>query len=294
MNVGFIGLGQMGVGMAGNLLKAGHAVAVYNRTPSKAQPLVAQGAKAASSIVDACRGDVVITMLSNDEAVNEVVFGPAGVVASLPKGAIHMSSSTISVALSERLTTAHRAAAQRFVAAPVLGRPEAAVAAKLFVVAAGERDAIEALTPVTGAIGQRTFTVGDTPSAANLVKLSANFLIASVIESLSEAMALIAKGGVDQRAFLDLLTSTVFTAPVYKTYGQLIVDQRFEPAGFSASLGIKDVRLALAAADSLNVPMPIASLVRDRFLALLAGGGADLDWTAIAQLASRDAGAIDG
>jgi 3-hydroxyisobutyrate dehydrogenase-like beta-hydroxyacid dehydrogenase len=292
MNIGFIGLGRMGAGMAASLLKAGHAVVVYNRSPGKAEPLVERGAKAAATMAEACRGDVVITMLANDEAVEDVVFGPAGVVASLSKGAIHMSSSTISVALSERLEAAHTAAGQRFVAAPVFGRPDAAAAGKLFVVVGGDRDAVDMLTPIADAIGQRTFVVGEKAPAANLVKLSGNFLIASVIESIGEAITLVAKGGVDRGQYVDFLTSTIFDAPVYHTYARPIAEKRFEPAGFAASLGHKDIRLTLAAAESLRVPMPFASLLHDRFLTLLASGGDTLDWSAIAKLSARDAGEV--
>jgi 3-hydroxyisobutyrate dehydrogenase-like beta-hydroxyacid dehydrogenase len=284
----------MGVGMAANLLKAGHAVTVYNRTPAKTKPLVEQGAHAASTIADACRGDAAITMLADDEAVEDVVFGAAGMLQSLPKNAIHMSCGTISVALSERLEAAHAKAGQRFVAAPVFGRPDAAAAGALFVVAAGARDAVEAVTPLAEAIGQRTFVVGETAPKANLVKLSGNFLIGALIESLGEAVALVAKGGVDRQQYIDFLTSTLFNAPVYKTYGRLIVERTFEPAGFAAPLGHKDVRLTLAAAESLRVPMPLASLLRDRLLALLASGGDTLDWSAISQLAARDAGEPNG
>src|SRR5258707_2902792 len=219
MKVGFIGLGHMGAGMAANLLKAGHDVTVYNRTRLKVEACVAQGAKAAASVSDACSGDAVITMLANDEAVESVVFDGGGIIDSLLAAAIHISSSTVSVALSERLAAAHAKAGQRFVAAPVFGRPDVAAAGKLFVVAGGAPDAIEAAASLFAAIGQRTFVVSDRPQAANLVKLSGNFLIASVIESLGEAMALVGKGGVDQREYLDILTSTLFTAPVYKTYG---------------------------------------------------------------------------
>jgi 3-hydroxyisobutyrate dehydrogenase-like beta-hydroxyacid dehydrogenase len=284
----------MGVGMAANLLKAGHAVTVYNRTPAKTKPLVEQGAHAASTIADACRGDAAITMLADDEAVEDVVFGAAGMLQSLPKNAIHMSCGTISLALSERLEAAHAKAGQRFVAAPVFGRPDAAAAGALFVVAAGARDAVEAVTPLAEAIGQRTFVVGETAPKANLVKLSGNFLIGALIESLGEAVALVAKGGVDRQQYIDFLTSTLFNAPVYKTYGRLIVERTFEPAGFAAPLGHKDVRLTLAAAESLRVPMPLASLLRDRLLALLASGGDTLDWSAISQLAARDAGEPNG
>jgi 3-hydroxyisobutyrate dehydrogenase-like beta-hydroxyacid dehydrogenase len=290
MEVGFIGLGHMGAGMAANLLKAGHAVTVYNRTRAKIEALVAQGAKAAASVSDACRGDAVITMLADDDAVERVVFGDTGLIGSLHAGTIHISSSTISVALSERLEAAHAKAGQRFVAAPVIGRPDVAAAGQLFVIAAGAPDAVRAAALLFDAIGQKTFVVSETPKAGNLVKLSCNFLIASVIESVGEAMALIGKAGVDRRQYLDILTSTLFDASVYKTYGGLIADGKFEPAGFAAPLGQKDIRLTLAAAEDLRVPMPLASLLRDRFLTLLAHGGDKLDWSAIGQLAAKDAG----
>jgi len=290
MKVGFIGLGHMGTGMAASLLRAGHEVTVYNRTPGKAQGLVAQGARAAAGVADACGGDAVVTMLADDGAVEGAVFGEKGVIGSLGKGAIHVSMSTISVALSERLSEAHANAGQRFVAAPVFGRPEMAAAAKLFIVAAGAPDAIDACLPLFEAMGQKTFPIGNQPKAANLVKLSGNFLSASVIEALGEALALVGKAGVDRRRYLDLLTSTLFTAPVYRTYGGLIAEGRFEPPGFAAPLGHKDIRLTLAAAETLRVPMPFAAVLHDRFLTLLAHGGETLDWSAIGQLAAKDAG----
>ena len=291
LQIGFIGLGNMGAAMAANLVKAGHDVTVYNRSRAKVDPLVAEGARPADSIADACGGDVVITMLANDDAVEAVTFGDGGILASLGRGATHVSSSTISVPLSERMTAAHAQAGQLFVAAPVFGRPEAARAAKLFVVAAGDRATLEAISGVLDAFSQRTFIVSEEPKAANLVKLSGNFLITSVIESLGEAMALIGKAGVDKHQYLDILTSTLFGAPIYKTYGELIAGERFEPAGFAARLGQKDIRLVLAAAEDLQVPMPVASLIRDRFLTLLARGGADLDWSAIGALPAWEAGA---
>ena len=293
MKVGFIGLGHMGAGMAGNLLRAGHEVTVYNRTPGKERALVEQGAHTAGLVADACQGEAVMTMLADDGAVEGVVFGDQGVIGSLGPGAIHLSMSTISVALSETLAAAHAKAGQRFVAAPVFGRPDVAAAGKLFIVAAGAPDAVTACSPLFEALGQKTFSVGDEPQAANLVKLSGNFLLASVIEALGEAMALVGKAGIDRRQYLELLTSTLFTAPVYKTYGSLIAEEKFEPAGFAAPLGYKDIRLTLAAADSLRVPMPVASLLRDRFLTLLAQGGEALDWSGIGQLAARDAGQVD-
>jgi 3-hydroxyisobutyrate dehydrogenase-like beta-hydroxyacid dehydrogenase len=290
MNIGFIGLGNMGTGMARNLLAAGHEVTVFNRTASKVQALVEHGARAAATVADACRGDAIVTMLADDGAVERVVFGQPGVIGALGRGAIHVSASTIGVALSERLAAEHATAQQRFVAAPVFGRPEAAAAAKLFIVAAGAPDAVGTCSPLFDAMGQKTFVIGNEPWTANLVKLSGNFLIASAIEALGETMALVGKAGIDGRRYLEILTSTLFTAPLYRTYGGLIAEQRFEPAGFAAPLGHKDIRLTLAAAETLRVPMPLASLLRDRFLTLLAQGGEALDWSAIAQLAARDVG----
>ncbi len=290
MKVGFIGLGNMGFGMAANLIRAGHEVTVYNRTASKMKALVEQGAHPAAQVTDACRGEAVVTMLADDNAVESIAFGDKGLTGGLGKGAIHVSMSTISVALSERLAAAHAEAGQRFVAAPVFGRPEAAAAAKLFIVAAGAPDAVDACLPLFEALGQKTFTFGNNPPAANLVKLSGNFLIASAIEALGEAMALVGKAGVNRGQFIDLLTSTIFSAPIYKIYGPLIAEQRFEPAGFAAPLGHKDIRLTLAAAETLHVPMPLASLLRDRFLTLFAHGGERLDWSAITRLAAEDAG----
>jgi 3-hydroxyisobutyrate dehydrogenase-like beta-hydroxyacid dehydrogenase len=290
MKIGFIGLGQMGAGIAATLLKAGHEVAVYNRTFSKTEALVRLGAQAQRSVAAVCAAEVVITMLADDAALEDIVFGTGGVLASLKKGAAHISSSTISVALSKRLAAAHAVAGQHYLAAPVFGRPDAAASGKLIVVVGGQPKLVETYMPLFKGMGQRTFVMSNNPEDANLVKLSGNFLIAVVIESLGEALALIGKGGVDQQQYLDLITSTLFDAPVYKTYGRLIVERRFEPAGFAAPLGQKDIRLTLAAADALNVPLPMANLLRDRFLTLLAQGGAALDWSAIGRLAARDSG----
>lgn len=284
MKIGFIGLGHMGAGMAANLIKAGHEVMVYNRTPAKGELLAAQGAKVATDVAGACGGDAVMTMLADDAAVENLALGSGGIVHSLRPGAIHISSSTISVALSAKLTERHAEVGQRFVSAPVFGRPEAAAAGELAVIAAGEASALEAVAPVFEAIGRKTFTVSDQPRLANLVKLSGNFLIAAVIEGLGEAVALVGKGGIDAHQYIQILTSTLFNAPVYKTYGGLIADRKFEPAGFSAVLGYKDIGLALAAADELRVPMVFASVLRDRFLTLLARGGDQLDWSALSTL----------
>lgn len=290
MDIGFIGLGNMGSPMAVNLVTSGHTVTAYNRSRDKGDALTAAGGTIADAVADTCRGDAVLTMLANDEAVEEVTFGAQGILATLPAGATHISSSTISVALTDLLTAAHTEAGHRFVSAPVFGRPEAAAAAKLFVIAAGAHDTLEAVTPLLDAVGQRTFVVGEEPRVASLIKLSGNFLVASVIESLGEAMALVGKAGVDKQQYLELLTSTLFDAPAYTTYGGLLAREEFEPAGFAARLGLKDARLVLEAGEDLQVPLPIANLVRDRYLTLLASGGGELDWSAIGTLAARDAG----
>jgi 3-hydroxyisobutyrate dehydrogenase-like beta-hydroxyacid dehydrogenase len=290
MKIGFIGLGRMGSEMAANLIRAGHDVTVFNRSPGRSSSLIKLGAQEAASIAAASGGEAVITMLANDDAVSDIALGKGGLTTHLPERAIHVSMSTISVALSERLAQAHAQVGQRYVAAPVFGRPDMAAAAKLFIVAAGDPATLEVCQPLFRAMGQKTFPIGTAPSAANLVKLSGNFLLASAIEALGEAVALIGKAGIDRHAYIDLLTSSIFNVPAYKTYGTLIAQRKFEPAGFAAPLGYKDIRLALAAADGLGVPMPLASLLHDRFLRLFAQGGDKLDWSALGGLAAQDAG----
>src|SRR5712664_1408879 len=287
MDVGLIGLGRMGAGIAKSLLRAGHRVTVFNRTRERAEVLRKDGAAVAGSVAEACRGDAVLTMLADDAAVEEVVFGESGVLKSLARGRVHISLSTISVALSDRLAAEHARAGQEFIAAPVFGRPEAAEVA---IVAAGPKAEIERCKPLWDAMGQKLFVVGEQQSKANVVKLTGNFLIATVLESLGEAMAFARKSGVDAAALLDFLTSTLFTAPVYKTYGGLIVEGKHDQVGFALPLGLKDVRLVLQAADARAVPMPIASVLRDRFLTALARGHEHSDWSIIGQVAAEDAG----
>jgi 3-hydroxyisobutyrate dehydrogenase-like beta-hydroxyacid dehydrogenase len=290
MDVGFIGLGNMGSAMAHRLLAAGHRVTVYNRTRAKAEALAAAGAAIADRPAEACRGEVLITMLAGDEALEALMFGEGDVLSALGRDTVHASMSTISVALSDRLAAAHGAAGQPYVAAPVFGRPDAAAAGKLFIVVGGAAALIARCQPLFEALGQKTFTIGETPSLANLVKLSGNFLIASMIESLGEAIALTRKAGIDPHRFVEIMTGSLFAAPVYKTYGALIADERYQPAGFKLALGFKDVRLVLAAAEARAVPMPAASLVHDHFLAGVAQGHADLDWSGLARIAARNAG----
>ena len=290
MDIGFIGLGRMGQPMARNLVKAGHRVIVWDRTRSRSEELRDEGAKIADSPAGACQGEIVITMLADDDAVEEVVLGSGRVISALGQNAIHLSMSTISVALSEELTGAHHAVAQDFVAAPVFGRPEAAASGKLFIVAAGEHEPVDHCRPLFDDLGQKTFIVDQFPPKANLVKLSGNFLVASVIECLGEAMALIRKSDIDPRRFLAILTGSLFSAPVYDTYGELILEEKYQPPGFTMPLGLKDIRAVLAAAEAKNVPMPVASLLRDHFITGIARGEADLDWSALARVAAQDAG----
>jgi 3-hydroxyisobutyrate dehydrogenase-like beta-hydroxyacid dehydrogenase len=291
MKVGFIGLGNMGSGMARNLIKAGHTLTVFNRTKSRAEEFRSLGATVAGTPGEAAAGaEVVITMLADDAAVEDAVLGPGRVLQSLPAGAVHVSMSTISVALSRRLTAAHREKQQYFLAAPVFGRPDAAAAAKLFIVAAGPTDQIERCRPLFEAMGQKTFVAGEDSPEANLIKLTGNFMITVAIESLGEAFALIRKSGFDPNKFLEVMTGSLFAAPVFRNYGAIIAAEKFEPPGFKLPLGLKDNRLVLAAAEEAAVPMPMASLVRDRFLAALAQEMENADWSAIATVSFRDAG----
>jgi len=289
MNVSVVGLGNMGHPIAASLVRAKFAVGVWNRTRERGDDLVAAGATRAATVAEAARADIVVTMLADDAAVEHVAFGE-GLVERMAPGAIHVSMSTISVRLSERLAQAHSRTGSLFVAAPVFGRPDAAAAAKLFVVAAGPSAALGRCAPIFSAIGQRTFVFGDRPEQANIVKLAGNFLIASAIESLGEAIALARKSGVDAHALVEMLTATLFAAPAYRTYGGLIADERYRPAGFRLPLGLKDVTLALDAARDKAVPLPIASVVRDRMLEGLANGFDDADWSALGAVAAAAAG----
>jgi 3-hydroxyisobutyrate dehydrogenase-like beta-hydroxyacid dehydrogenase len=290
MQVGLIGLGKMGAGIAKSLLRSGQRVTVYNRTQSRAEALRADGAIVAGSVAEACRGEVVFTMVADDTALESLVFGESGILTSLASGAVHVSLSTISVALSDKLATEHARAGQGYLAAPVFGRPEAAEAARLAVVVGGAEALVQKCKPLFEAMGPKLFVVGERPSMANVVKLSGNFLIATVLESLSEALAFARKSGVDAGALMEFLTATLFNAPVYKIYGELIVEGRHEPAGFALPLGLKDVRLVLQAAEAANVPMPVASVVRDRFITAMARGHQEKDWSVLGRVAAEDAG----
>ncbi|HEU5170635.1 MAG TPA: NAD(P)-dependent oxidoreductase [Gemmatimonadales bacterium] len=288
MRLAVLGLGAMGAPIARNLVHAGFDVAVWNRTAERAREV--PGARAARSPAAACEGvDVALTMLADDAAVEQVIFGRDGVLGALPRGSCHVGMSTISTALSRRLADAHAQAGQGFVAAPVFGRPEAAAARLLWIVAGGARADLDRCEPVFAAIGQGTFRFADAPRAS-LAKLLGNFLIAANVEILGEALVAAEKAGLEPARLLEVLTRTLFGSPVVERYGRLVADTAFEPAGFRLSLGLKDVELALRAADELGAPLPVAALLRERFLAALAAGREHYDWAGIASVIREDAG----
>jgi 3-hydroxyisobutyrate dehydrogenase-like beta-hydroxyacid dehydrogenase len=290
MKIGFIGLGRMGSGMARNLLRAGHEVVVYNRSRDKAKALAADGARLADTpAAVSSASEAVMTMLADDHAVEQIVFGENGIASKLPAGAIHISCSTISVALARRLAAAHTRRGQRYLSAPVFGRPEAAESKNLLVIAAGPADLVERCRPLFDGIGRQTFVAGSDPSQANAVKLCGNFMLAAALEAFGEAFATLRKAEVAPHTFLDIMTG-LFGSPVYANYGRMIADEKFEPAGFALRLGLKDVRLVLEAAEEFASPMPLASLIRDNFLSAMAHGQADQDWSSITRVPARNAG----
>lgn len=289
MKLGFIGVGQMGHAIAGNLLAAGHDLAVWNRSTAKADDLVAKGARLAATPAEAADADVVFTMLADDAAVEAVIFGADGIL-SASTAPLHVSLSTISPDLAKRLSAAHADQGAGFVSAPVFGRPNAAAAAKLNIVAAGAAADLAMCQPLFDAIGQRTFPIGDQPERANVVKLCGNFMIMAAIESLGEAMTLAAKNGIERAAFLEVMTETLFGAPVYRNYGQIMVDESYREVGFPAPLGLKDMRLVAEVADASRVPMPVLGIVRDHLLSTIAREGEDIDWSGIGKIIAADAG----
>jgi 3-hydroxyisobutyrate dehydrogenase-like beta-hydroxyacid dehydrogenase len=292
MKIGFVGLGSMGSAIARNLIASGQEVCVYNRNPERAEPLRKAGAMvAATPALAAQSAEVVFTMVADDGALAAVTHGETGIAAGMRRGAVHVSMSTISMAAAAELAEFHRQAGLGFVSAPVFGRPDAAAARKLFIMAAGADEHLKIAMPLLEQLGQSVGIVGTDPSHASLVKLIGNFMLSGIIEMLGEACAVAGKAGIDPVRLVELLTNASFNAPVFKIYGALIATQRFQPAGFSLPLGQKDNRLVLAAAEALGVPMPLANLVHDRFLTLRAQGfGAEHDWSAVGLGALADAG----
>ncbi|MBO9713715.1 NAD(P)-dependent oxidoreductase [Sphingomonas sp.] len=285
MKLAFLGLGKMGVGIAANLLRAGHQLGVWNRSPGKADPLVAAGAAEAATPREACEGaDAVFTMVADDAALMSVLEGPDGLLAGLPRGAIHVSQSTIAVATAERMGELHAERGQVLVSAPVFGRPAAAEAGQLWVVAAGPEDALATLAPLFEAIGRATYGVGAHAPCANLVKLAGNFMILANTEVMAEAMRLAERGGVDRKALLEVLQGTLFNGNYYNIYGPLVAEQRWRPAGFSAPLGLKDMRLAGEAAEGVGASLPVLEIVKQHLAEVIAREGEDIDVAGLAAI----------
>jgi 3-hydroxyisobutyrate dehydrogenase-like beta-hydroxyacid dehydrogenase len=292
--IGFIGLGHMGTAMAANLVAAGRRVIAYVRRPDQIGKLEALRIRATTDIGDLLDCEVVISMLPDDDAVREIVFGRKdigfdGLAAGLMPGAIHLSMSTISTAAASLLASEHARNGQGYVAAPVFGNPDAAKARQLFIVAAGVPADVERCQPILDSLGQRTFVIGADPANANLVKLLGNMMSATALEMLGEVVAVVRKHGLDPQPFIDIMTSTMFGGRAHKIYGDKIAKQTYAP-GFVLPLVLKDVRLALAEAERAGVPMPSVSVVRDRLITGIARGYGGFDWSALGLIAAEEAG----
>jgi 3-hydroxyisobutyrate dehydrogenase-like beta-hydroxyacid dehydrogenase len=289
MEIGFVGLGRMGSAMAANLIKAGHRTRVWNRSNEPVAALTALGATAAGSPADAFDAEVVFSMLADDASVRAVVL-ESGVLQSARKDTVHVNCATISVALASQLADAHAAAGVSYLSAPVFGRPDAAAKSLLHIIVAGDAASIDRVQPLFDVLGQKTWRVGEEPHRANVVKIAGNFMLVAAIEAIGEASALVEGHDLPAGTFLEIMSNTLFASPVYKGYGALVAERRYEPAGFAMTLGLKDVRLALEAGSDASVPLPIASLARDNLLDAIAHGDGKKDWAALADVSRRRAG----
>jgi 3-hydroxyisobutyrate dehydrogenase-like beta-hydroxyacid dehydrogenase len=289
MRIGFLGLGAMGAAMASHLVKEGHEVTVWNRSADAAKPLAEQGAKVAGTPAEAAVGaEVLLSMLANDAAVRQVLFD-GGVLDALPGGAVHVNHATISVALARELIEAHEKRGLGYVAAPVFGRPDAAATGSLNIVVSGSPGAVAKAQPLIDALAGKVWPMGEDPVRATIVKIGGNFMIGAAIESMAEATALTRAHGVSAAEFLDVMSNSLFAAPVFKNYGGQIARDTYTPAGFKLSLGFKDVGLARAAAEAERVPMPLGSVLHDTLLESLAQGDGDIDWAGMARIAAARA-----
>jgi len=292
MEVGFIGLGNMGLPMARNLLRAGHRVRVWNRTPAPAEALAREGAARAPSPAEAAQAGVVFTMLADDAATLTAVEGKDGILAGLPARGIHVAGSTLSVSLSRRLAELHRDRNQQYVAAPVFGRPAVAERGELRVVVAGPGEAVERIRPLLDALGREVFVVGEEPHLAHAVKLAGNLVMTSMMEALCESFVLVSKNGVERERFAEVLNA-VFRSPLVESYSRLLLDRRFEQPAFRFRLGLKDIRLVLEAAEETSTPLPLADLIRQHALEGMARGMGELDFTALLRIVEAHAGLDD-
>lgn len=288
MKIGFLGLGGMGRGMAGNLIKAGHEVTVWNRSQGPVSALAAQGAKVASTPGEALQGDIALSILADDAALFSV-FDDATLAQAAP-GLVHANMATVSIDAVRCVMAGHARHGIGYVGAPVFGRPDVAAAGKLNIIASGSDAGIARVQPAFDVMGQKTWVVGSDPALAHTVKIAGNLMIAAAIEMLGESLTLAEKGGVDPKLFAEIMTSTIFSAPVFKNYAGIITEKRYDPAAFKLKLGLKDVNLALAAGSSTQTPLPLASLMRDHFLEAIAHGDGDKDWAALAEVVARKAG----
>ena len=291
MKIGFIGLGLMGSGIAGNLIRAGHELTVWNRSPEPVKALVAQGAIAAKNPADAMQGEVLFSMLASDQAMQEIGLD-AGLLERAAKGLVHANLATISPAFARALAAAHARSGLGYVATPVFGRPDAAVKGQMVVLAAGADEDFARIELLLAQIGRRTVRIGTAPEQANLFKLAGNFMIMSAVESLGESFALLKKGGVDASLFLETMTEGLFAAPIYKNYGKQILTEAYEPAGFFLRLGLKDANLVKGAAGELGVPMPLLDLIRSHYEEAMKKGWGEKDWASIGALSLEKSRAL--
>jgi 3-hydroxyisobutyrate dehydrogenase-like beta-hydroxyacid dehydrogenase len=289
-DVGVVGLGRMGHAFAQNLLADGYQVIAHYRDARRVQDLPIEAARATTRLADLAACDVIIISLPDDASLAEVALSSTGLAAILAPGAVHLSMSTVSPALSRRLAQAHAGRGQGFVAAPVLGNPDAARARRLFVLAGGPRQAIERARPVLESLGQRVFVIDEDAGEASLMKLACNTLTAATLQTMGEVLALLRRSGIDPHRALDVFTGSMFDGRVHTIYGGKIADGQYSPPGMTAPLALKDLRLALAEAEESAVPMPVASIVHDRLLAMIARGWTGLDWSALGLLAASEAG----
>ena len=286
MKIGFVGLGSMGQAMASNLLKGGHELWVWNRSPAPVHTLVELGAKAAADPHQAFSADIVFSMLADDQALRSVLLD-SGLLKTLKAPLIHVNLATVAVAFAEELAALHQAQGVAYIAAPVMGRPNVAASGQLNILAAGPAAAIDQVQPLLDLIGRKTWRLGEKAASANAMKLATNFLLVAAVEAMGEATVLVNGYGIESADLIDLISNTIFTGPVYSGYGALMAKRTYEPAAFKASLGLKDVNLILAAAEKVAVPMPTAELIRENLLDAMAHDEGHMDLAVLAQVAER-------
>jgi 3-hydroxyisobutyrate dehydrogenase-like beta-hydroxyacid dehydrogenase len=287
--IAFLGLGNLGAPIAESLIGSGFDVTVWNRTLSKAQPLAKLGAKIVENAIDAITPGALVFSVLADDAVLKEVFSPE-LVKKIGKNGVHISMSTISPDTSRQLSKIHDEYEAIYVAAPIFARPEAVRAGIGNICFSGNADAKERIKPVLQTFVKGIFDFGDDPGAANVIKLAGNFMIAASLEMMSEAFTMAEKNGISRQSIYEMLTQTLFAAPIFQNYGRIVAQHGYETVAFGLPLGLKDVNLTLQTASKVNVPMPMADLVRNRLISAIGKDRAHLDWSALALGASDDAG----